>query len=434
MNRRLAEAVLATFRDEDEAAHRRQLADFGVHDWRRTLHWLDASGLALYFLDRLKSLGLEGTVPFEILTGLESRLADNRQRTAGLFQEFLRVNRAFQGAGLRYVNLKGFTLVPDYCSDLSLRSQFDLDFLASSADALRYRDILETFGYVITGRGENILEFKAGSSQVPSVHDLYKKKPQRSVEVHFVPSPQKALGVESGPLTRSRNHVWSGAVFPALSDTDMFLAQAHHLFRHVRSEWMRISWLLEFKTFVVSRRADATFWRDVHNRTTATADGTLSSGAAIWLATEAFGDFAPHALIEWSVDTIPTSTRLWLERYGKKVLLSDFPGTKLYLLLNGDLSREGSRGNNVTLRKVFPLHRPPRVTHSSGRGIGQKARATLAQVSYMLFRLRFHIAEGSRYLLEAQRWKRIMSASDWNANQLCPHPVGGVSAGNTADN
>ena len=433
MNRQLAEAVIATFREDDVYAHR-QLAGFGIRVWRRSFRWLDATGLALYFLDRLKSFGLEDAVPLEVITGLETRLADNKQRAADLFDEFLRINRAFQDAGLRYVNLKGFTLVPDYYPDPSLRCQFDLDFLASSADAPRCRDILERFGYVITGHSENVLEFKAGSSQVPSIHDLYKTKPQRSVEMHFVSSGHTAVEFEGGLLARSQSHTWSGAKFPALADTDMFIAQAHHLFRHVKSEWTRISWLLEFKTYVAARRNDTQFWNDVRMRATTVADGTLAVGVATWLATEAFGEFAPRELTNWSMWAIPNPVRLWLECYGTEVLLADFPGTKLYLLLNGELSREGSLGDKLVLRKVFPLRCPPRVTHSSGRGIGQKVRATLAQGSYVLFRLRFHIAESSRYLLEVLRWKRIVSAPGWNGDQSCPPRVGSVSAGSAAEN
>lgn len=433
MNRQLAEAVIATFREDDVFAHR-QLAGFGIRVWRRSLRWLDATGLALYFLARLKSFGLEDAVPLEVITGLETRLADNKQRAADLFDELLRINRAFQDAGLRYVNLKGFTLVPDYCPDPSLRCQFDLDFLGFSDDAPRCRDILERFGYVMTGHSENVLEFKAGPAQVPSIHDLYKIKPQRSVEVHFVSSGHTAVGFDGGPLARSQSHTWSGAEFPALSDSDMFVAQALHLFRHVKSEWTRISWLLEFKTCVTARRSDAQFWNDVRMRATTVASGILAVGVTTWLATEAFGEFAPRELTNWSMGAIPHPVRLWLECYGTEVLLADFPGTKLYLLLNGELAGEGSRGNNATLRKVFPLHRPPLVTSPAARGIGRKVRAALAQASYVLFRFRFHIAESSRYLLEARRWKRIVGASGWNADQVSPPRVGSVSAGSAAEN
>jgi Uncharacterised nucleotidyltransferase len=428
MNRRLAEAVVATFRDDDEGIARRRLAGFRVHDWRRSLHWLDASGLALYFLDRLKSLGLEQDLPPEILAGLRSRLTDNRQRTADLFAELLRINQALQAAGLRYVNLKGFTLVPNYCPDPSLRCQFDLDFLVSSPDALPCRAVLEATGYVLAGSSENVLEFKAGYQQPSSINDLYKTRSQRAVEVHFVPTSAEAVSLKAGPLARCRKQVWNGIVFPILCDTDMFLLQARHVLRHVKSEWTRISWLLEFRTFVLSRHTDVNFWQEVDRQATATLDGPLSIGVAIWLAREAFGDFAPRALTDWSLDTIPTQVRLWLECYGRKVLLSDFPGTKLYLLLDSELSPNKKAGNKASLKRVFPLHRPPRITFASGKGIGQKTRKALAEAMYMLFRLRFHITEGSRYMLEAQRWKRRVQASGWSANQLCLPGVGGGAA------
>jgi hypothetical protein len=410
MNRKLAAAVIATFRDGDESASPIRLYDFRTQDWRRSLHWLDASGLALYFLDRIKTLRLVDALPSTIVYALESRLRDNQTRTAYLFDEFLRINRAFQGADLQYVNLKGFTLVPDYCPDPSLRRQFDIDFLAETNDARQYSDILKRFGYIISGRGEHLLEFKAGPAQLPTIEQLYKATPHHSVEVHFIPASIPMLKSDRSLLARSQQHVYGGETFAALSRTDIFLAQAQHLFRHVKSEWTRISWLLELKTFITSRATDAGFWQDVRLGASALTDGALSVGVAAWLASEAFGQFAPPALTEWSVDTIPTSVRLWLERYGRKVLLSDFPGSKLYLLLDGELSQDRKLTNPVTLKKLLPLHLPPRVTSEANRGIGQKIRTVFVQARYMFFRLRFHLAEGARYLFEAWRWRRLVSS------------------------
>jgi hypothetical protein len=58
LNPRLAEVVIATVRDDDNFDHGRQLADFGVHDWRGTFSRLDASrpalGEANYLLFRLR--------------------------------------------------------------------------------------------------------------------------------------------------------------------------------------------------------------------------------------------------------------------------------------------------------------------------------------------------------------------------------------------
>jgi hypothetical protein len=405
MNRRFAEAVIATFREADRGTQVRQLVHLDARDWRRGWHWLDASGLALYFRQRVASSCLEECVPAEILNGLDQRLEDNKQRTVQLFREFEAINDAFQKSGLRYANLKGFTLIPDYCPDPWLRCQFDLDFMIFHSESDLCQAILESSGYFVTGRHGNVVEFKAGSVQVPSIRDLYKPRSQRSVEVHFALPSEAAPTRDDGALLRRRSRVWNGVTFPALSDVDIFLAQANHLLRHLKSEWTRVSWLLEFRTFVNARAADTKFWQDVRNQTATNAEGALAVGVAVLLATQAFGDFGSPELLGWSIEAVPRSMRLWLNRYGKTVLWSDFPGTKLYLLLDGELSN-GRNVRKINMGKLFPLHRPPRVTYPDGRG---SVRAILSQIWFTLFRLRFHLVEGSRYVIAAQQWKRRMS-------------------------
>ena len=405
MNPRFAEAVIAAFREADGGIHLRQLARLSIRDWRRGLHWLDASGLALYFRKRVSSSGLEECVPAEILKALDQRLEDNKQRTVQLFREFEAINNAFQKSGAHYVNLKGFTLIPDYCPDPSLRCQFDLDFMIFHSELGLCQAILEGFGYAVTGRHGNVVELKAGSGQVPSIRDLYKPRSQLSVEVHFMPPSEATPTQDDRGLLRRQNRVWNGVTFPALSDADMFIAQAKHLLQHLKGEWTRISWLLEFRTFVNARMADTKLWQDVHNQVATNGEGARAVGVAVLLATQVFGEVGPPELLGWSIEAVPESMRLWLNRYAKTVLWSDFPGTKLYLLLDGELSN-GGNVRKLNMGKLLPLHRPPRVTYPDGRG---SVRAVLSQIWFTLFRLRFHVVEGSRYVIAAQQWKRRMS-------------------------
>ena len=79
-------------------------------EWQRLLLWLDTSGLALYFYDRLKDLSSERILPTDVSARLQQNLADNTARTEGLIGEMFRIHREFQRASLRYAMLKGLTL------------------------------------------------------------------------------------------------------------------------------------------------------------------------------------------------------------------------------------------------------------------------------------------------------------------------------------
>jgi hypothetical protein len=343
-----------------------------------------------------------------VFEDLRQRLGDNQLRTKGLADECLLINHQFQHAGLRYLNLKGFSLIPHYCPEPSLRYQLDLDFLMCSTDAAQCCDILSGLGYEAIRPDDRGLEFRAGMGRVPSIRDLYKPKQRRSVEVHFRMSlPEKAEDL----LARSQLRSVCGCELPVLADVDMFLAQTLHVFKHLTGEWTRLSWLLEFKAFVDGRRSSLSFWREVRAAAERIPQSIVGLGVVIWLATQQFGPFAPPDLNEWTVDVLPKPVRLWLERYGRTALLTDFPGTKLYLLLKGELAGEHNARSAISRGKLLPLNRPPQVAYAGGGSIGSRVRASIDQLRFTLFRLRFHVVESSRYLVEAQRWKRIVNDS-----------------------
>jgi putative nucleotidyltransferase-like protein len=403
VNRQLSAGVLETFRNTDPADHVRRLRRFSEASWRGNFHWLDASGLALYLLQRLRALEATKAIPEAIVSQLEQRHANNQHRTAALFNECARMNSAFRNADLRYANLKGFTLVPEYCPDLSLRYQTDCDFLVDARDAAQCGEVLVGLGYAAVARNEQVIEFKTDAGYVPAIRQLYKDRPQRSVEVHL--SQVDSLEFHPSLLERAATVVHEGHSYPCLSKEDMFLSQASHLFRHLRSEWTRASWLLEFRTFVARHADDHALWEAVRQRARHDANAALAVGVALRMSECVFGDAPPEALKSWCYAQLPADVALWIERYGKQVLLTDFPGSKLYLVLERAI--DGGITSSQLRQRLFPRRAPQPFMAKTSRNFIAQVRAIQARSSYFFFRLRFHITAGVHYCIESWRWKRL---------------------------
>jgi hypothetical protein len=400
MHRPLANAILETFQPNPAEAH--ALARFPLAAWTDTYRWIDTSGLALYFLHRIQQLELEASLPAPVLERLQQNFADNRARTADTFAEFIRINRAFTAAGVPFVNVKGISLVPFAFPDPALRLQLDLDFLIEVRDIQTCAVTLADLGYVLTGVSGQVWEFKAGAATMPSASDLYKSKPQRSVEVHF------EVGEQPLDLAARRSWTtWDGFTFPALNAPDIFIAQAAHVLKHMRGEWTRLSWLLEFRHSVEHFKGDRAFWQQVRNKAAADTELRAAIGAAILLSTIAFGAFAPEELTSWTVDALDPHMRLWIDRYGREAIMAVYPGTKLYML-QPEIVATSSRTKR---RRLIPLHSVPRVIHATDARDSSRLHAYSAQMIFILFRLRFHFTAGLRYMLEAPRWKKILATT-----------------------
>jgi hypothetical protein len=408
------EAVLLIFCDPlpEQYARLWHLSD---HEWQQLLRWLDTSGLALYFLDRVLELQLNDLLPRAVMARLQQNLIDNTERLRGMVDESIEIQREFQNANLSYAILKGFSYWPHSVPKLQLRSQLDLDFLVAEDSLSRARQILERRGYrlhLVSGRS---WEFKTDHIPQDSLKDLYKNLPSRCVELHVETNTSDG----SSLLARTVKRRFHGICMPALSPADLLLGQGLHLFKHVCSDFSRAAHLLEFRRHVLAHLEDDAFWRELQSLGEDNPRASMALGVVTQLITHVMGDFAPASLTRWTVDRLPDSARLWIELYGSRSVFTSFPGSKLYLLLQRELVPVGIPAKRTLRRALLPLRLPPPVSPASANDtLPVRLRRYRVQLRFVCFRLRYHVVEGARYLWELFRWRQYMNSRGRNIPPL----------------
>jgi hypothetical protein len=264
----------------------------------------------------------------------------------------------------------------------------------------------------LAGSTARSLEFKTVGRIRTSLEGQYYADTRRSAELHIGMESLEATDAATGRDARlNRLAFWKcrEGIFPTLEPADQLIGQAQHLLSHLRHEHTRVSWLLEFRHHVRTRGHDAEFWHAVQTRAAEQPETAIALGLSTLLATELFGRFAPPELDAWTVATLPPMVRVWADLYGRRAVLADVPGTKLHLLLEDALQglrREKPRGNS--LRQLMPLRRPGRMLPAKPpASLRERVRRETIELHFLLFRLRFHVREGFRYLVESQRWRRL---------------------------
>ncbi len=407
----LREAVLLAFCDPLPPEYGRLWRLTGK-EWQRLLYWLDTSGLALYFLDRVIDLGQRKMLPPSVFARLQQNVEDNATRMDSMLSELIEVHQEFEKAGLSYALLKGFSLWPISVPKPQLRSQLDLDFLIAEQSVSRARQILESRGYRLHAVSGRSWEFKANENQAGSIRDLYKVTPHRSLELHVEASAPR----ESSLLARCGRQSLQGVEVPVLSPVDLLLGQGLHLYKHVTGEFFRVAHLIEFRRHVIARYDDTAFWRELRELGEANSRATIGLGVVTMLISQVMGHFAPEALTCWTVDRLPAGTRLWVSMYGLRAALTSFPGTKLYLLLHKELAAAGLPGKRSLGQQLVPRRLPPAMAHASkGESLSMRIHRHRKHLRYVLFRLHFHGVQNTRYIREVARWrlyKNRLEASD----------------------
>jgi hypothetical protein len=381
------------------------LETLSVHQWKRLLEWLDVSGLALLFGDRMAELRRANWLPSEIATGLQRRLHENTARTASMLAESIAIQTSFREAEINYAVLKGISFWPNSVPRPELRSQFDLDYLVAENDIPEACETLLRKGYRLYARCGRSWEFKRNEKPGVTRKEMYRDTGSFRVEIHSQP----ANCANRSPLETLEWCTIGGFEMPVLSPVELFLGQAKHATKHIVGEFVRASHLLELRRHVLHRYGNDRFWNALMERAEREPRAVMSLGVATALITRTMGVFAPETLTSWTVDSLPSAVKTWVATYGDRIVFAAPPGNKLYLLLQRELNELGSKPLRGIRRSLIPSGLPPPVIRASRHeSLAVFVKRQQMQVHLIGSRLRFHIIEGLRLALEAQRWKRLL--------------------------
>jgi hypothetical protein len=433
MNYELARAVVSCLRvSGSPRAHAERLSGFGLPGWKRTLRWLDEAGLALLLWRRLEELGITSALPAEICAALGRNLRDHQCRIAEMAGEFDAINGAFETAGVQYVALKGFALIPEYCPFASLRTTYDYDYLVHPDELERARRALEVAHYRLqTGNvGEPLVYFhEARPPHHPvSRDDLYSETFPRTVELHeqfwnpeelkirlhfrgdFLARRQsrqltaEQLGIEDPRPSHLR--------FWALCEEDELLFQLLHAFRHVLQDWCRLASLLDIAWFVQRRSSDTGFWERFLERVRPCPRLCQIAGVVLSLSAQLFRPLLPEVVVAEITTGMRNSIALWIDRYGFESALANFSHDKFSLLLHREFIADVATWQTIERRRLFPLHRPNRAAAASTPTLQARVAASWKQSVYVARRLRHHVLGAAHYHLERRRWDRTFAKGD----------------------
>jgi hypothetical protein len=403
------------------------------HEWRRVLDWLDASGLALYFLERLKQATATDVVPPEVLVQLEQRQSKNRERVAIMRQTFRMLNEDFHREGVEYAALKGFSLVPEYCPDATLRALSDLDYLIGNGSIDRAEKVLAARGYTLQMRahfpecwwsthgGEELIFWIPASRPKREIEQYYPDAPS-TIELHVATPDQARNGLPPArrefAFDRMVRREWEGGVFFSLPETEMFVGQLVHAFWHwVLGLKARPSWLFEIGCFLKHRQDKDPIWEAVNCLIDSDSFIAEVVGIMVRLTTLVFGEVHPNA-DRWAVGLSPQIQR-WLDMYGIESVLAGwngydtglFPRSKLMLFAKEQYSPDVQTALGFDRCSLVPVRRLRGLIESPARTYNSNFEVIGKKLGWFASRCIHHAGANLRYFWELPRWQGIGKSS-----------------------
>jgi hypothetical protein len=404
------------------------LRSFRQREWKDALSWLDDAGMAFYFLRKIKDTDSKDKIPAWVMSRLERSFAANQQRVSDMSRRFDSLNRKFNEAGIRYVVLKGLSIIPQFCPDAHLRHQGDFDYLVDAESLPKAQRIVIEAGYrpKPSVSSQESIFLMAGTVSASRSPEQYSVRAPHAVELHLDIWDSEQHGLPEMPslfsMNKTRIDQWNGLAFPALTDEDAFLLQVLHACHHLFTYWIRMSSLFEIGFFLNRRASDEPLWSRVEERV---ANNVMLREFVVVITELVAKLFAPPVppLVEAWGQEIRPGTRVWIENYARQCAFCVIPSYELCLLPKAKLvlflqqqyetacvQKNPARNRLVKFSRLSRIASTIKDKPSVLFNVGWWKRQLLIRRSL------FHAMAGLRYVCEIPRWRwlnraRMRSAS-----------------------
>jgi putative nucleotidyltransferase-like protein len=334
--------------------------------WREALAFADTAGLTLFLRANLKRRGDFQRLLDSIQQGLEQRFQDNVVRTRAVCQELIEFNRLLQAQNIRYLNLKGQVLYPDFVDQRENRLQYDHDFLIDAQDLEKAYALFLNLGY-----SPLLSSPKLAVGHLPSLvrktdwkwkGNLFDPAIPRAVELHFQlwdsefdRIPIRAL---DDAWRNSGLTAFQSVSVPVLSREQTLLYSVLHSFRHLLRNDLRLAHLYEIGYFLHRRCEDSSFWAGFLKSILTCSNSCRATATMFELARRTF-DAEPAPMVrQFLSEHLSPAAAMWIKKYGVQESIHCYRRSKSAVFLHLDFV-EGLIEKSVVIgRKFIPRHMP----------------------------------------------------------------------------
>ena len=385
-------------------------------DWKRALVFCDRAQLilplALRHRDRL---------PPRIQVRTDANLSGNAERWLRIQAAYREVAVPFEGEGIEFAVLKGFSHCPCFVEDPRWRPQYDMDLLLPQHQLLRAREIATGLGYEplrkSTGRVDHLPAMirKTGwewrgdffDPDIPLSLELHFRLWDRETE-QFEPS-----GLDQFWERRVRREL-EGLTFTALHTVDEVAYASLHLLRHLLRGDVKPFHVYELASLLHRTSGNDSLWstwREWHDPSLRRLEAICFGIAQRWF------DCALHPAVWEEIGLLPEDVNRWLELSAFSPLTARVRPNKDELWLHWSLIESRRERWAMLQRRLVPPipHGPVDAVHLPERAITWQIeiRRRWQYLRYAASRVAHHAAALPGVATGAVRWFAGLSRPYW---------------------